>query len=227
MNAWLAALRVFGIALLCLIGILLLLLLVPVTLDIRYARGALVVRARYGPFGLKVLDTGEKQERKRPRKTAQAGEKQQPEEKREIDLELIRRLLKPGFRALRSVAKSLKIRNVRIVLVASGEESDEIGIKAGIKWAALGGVLTAANRIWDNIEYNELTVIPDFSGSHKDGEKIGCSVTAVPVIIAAIALVFLARYRKIKKQRGRQREQARSRKAADKKETNHESTPHP
>lgn len=213
-------LKIIGIVLLCLLGLLLILLLIPVTLGIRYEEQKWLIRARYGPLTFKLFESGKEKEKKKeqPEEEAQPDEPTE-KEKSGIDLRLIYRLIKPGFRVLRSVVKSLKIRDLHLVLVASGEEPDEIGIKAGRMWAALGNIMALAGNIWPDIEYKELTVIPDFTGEHENDEKFSCNVRACPIIMVTIGIVFFVRFLKIKRQEDKRHEDKNKDAIRAKKET--------
>lgn len=223
MSTVLLVLKIIGIVLLCLLGLLLLLLLIPVTLEAGYTGAGLLLKVRYGLITLTLADPerkkARKEKKKKPEKQEAAPEEQpQQKPKSDIPLGLIFKLIKPGFGALKSIVKSLKIRDVHIHLVASGDESDEVGISAGRTWAALGAVITAANNIWDNIEYSELSVVPDFTAQHQNDEKIGCKVTAFPIIIVYIAIVFLVRFLHIKRQEQKKHGDANKRGQRAKKE---------
>lgn len=196
-----------GWILLGLAAFVLLLLCIPAVVDIRYAHRALVIRIRYGFIRLKVVDTGEKKETQPDEEPSeQEPEPQQEDEKKGgLDLKMILRLVEPGFKALRGIVRSLKIRDVRVVLVASGEEPDEIGIGAGRRWAALGAMLAVVNNIWDDVEYKELAVIPDFTDRHREDEEIGGAIRAMPIVIVCIGIVLFFRYLRIKRQRKKEK----------------------
>ena len=178
MSFWgilLLILKILAWILLGIVALVLLVLIIPVTLEIIYKEKKLRVSARYLFLRFKIYGYPKKD-------TVEKTAKQDDEdkEKKGIDFELVKKLLKPGGRAVWALLKRLKIRDVRVVIVAKGKNAADVGINAGRTWAALGAGLDIVNSIWKRVEYKEITVLPDFAESARVRLRSVLSVTQSP-----------------------------------------------
>lgn len=173
-------------------------LFIPVVLDIRYQKKRLLIMAKFLFLSFTIVDSAKKKRPKEKQEEEKTTEKTADKQKKQkFDIELIKKLLKPGAKAIWSIVKRLKIYDIHIVMVATGNDCADVGIQAGVKWSVIGTVMTILNGVWKNIHYKELTVKPDYFGECGNEEKYSCKIAALPVIIIIAAIVFFIRYLKL------------------------------
>lgn len=193
-------LKILAWVLLGILALVVVALFIPATVEIRYEHKRNVVRLRYLFFRFVLHDSGAVKKKKEAVPSEEAEPTAVEKTVAKFDFNLIKQLLRPGTRAARMVIKRLYIHDVQVIAVAEGKDPAEVGINAGRIWAAVGVVMGLIHVIWQRVQYTELTVIPDFSGTQAAAEKYSCKVTAIPVIIGIAGTIFLIRYAKIMKE---------------------------
>ncbi len=100
-------------------------------------------------------------------------------------------LLKPGYWLLRKLFGAIHVDNVSVVVSVTGSDPASIGFRSGLWWALLGDLMHLLALLFGkNVTYSEVTVLPCFGETKPVKEKIGCSVSACPLIIILLALGF-------------------------------------
>lgn len=199
-----AALKVTGITLATLIGVLLLVLSLPVTLKIAYSEGGFSASLRifFLKFRIFPMKPKRKTKKQRDRKLKTTGEpkekkKDTAKEKKKISFSFIRLLIPPAKKLLKTVFRSIRIHAVKICIPVSGGDASKIGLTTGRIWSAIGILAEALEGVF-KIRYKSVRVVPDFSGMRGKKAEFGCKITVFPVIIVTASLVFLFRYIKLK-----------------------------
>ncbi len=197
MGVLLLVLKILGIVLASVLGAVLLALLLPVTLRLRYDSGQFSVSVRLLAVWLKLFPKKEKKA-KAPAKT-ETLEKEEPKEKKKskIDLEMIRGMIPPAKSFLRKLSRHIRIRGVKLVIVARGSDMAKTGIAAGRIWAAVCSGTALLNNVF-RISYRKVRVIPEFSNEYEETINFDCKVTSIPVILIIAVLGFLFRYLAVK-----------------------------
>ena len=202
MSFWvilLLILKILAWILLGIVALVLVALIIPVTLEIAYKNKKLRIAARYLFLRFKIYGYKEKTAEKKAvdDKKKNIEEDVKDKDKKRLDFALIKRLLEPGWKSAWALLKRLKIRDVRVVIVAKGRDAAAVGTNAGRAWAALGAGMDIVNSIWKRVDYKEITVLPDFAGELDGDEKYSCKISSIPVIILVIGLDFLVKYNRI------------------------------
>ena len=196
-------LKVIAWILLSLVSLVIIALIIPATLELKYAGGRFSVAARYLIFKFTIFDTHKKKKTEAKKESEKeedesGKDKSEPKGDSKFDLELIKKLLKPGAKTAWRIVRSLRLRDVHIVIVAKGKDSADVGINTGRAWAAIGVGIELLDSVWKRVVYKEISVIPDFMGDNKISEKYSCKITALPIILVICGLDFLFKYSRIK-----------------------------
>jgi hypothetical protein len=199
-----------------LLALLLVLLCFPVKVWLRYEQRKLTVTLQY-LFIRRVLyeKSGDKEELAAEAAVG-AIEKDSEKSGGALQLEQLMQLLRALRDATGFLVPRFRIRDAQIRLVAKGEQPEKVGILAGTYWALLGNAIAMIGLIWKDVEYTELSVIPDFTGEYAGREKISCKVQAVLFIILIAGWRVFRHFLRLKKIR------AQENTTAEEKETAHE-----
>jgi len=152
----LLVLKIIGILLLCVLGLILLLCFVPVGVTAEYSADGPLVLAHAGPVRLKLIPKKEKpedgetpkkkkekKEKKKKGKTEEAGETEKPKKKLGGMIPMFRELLGLVLPLLTRFKNKLRIRELILHLTVGGfgEDPAKPAILYGRAWAALGKLM--------------------------------------------------------------------------------------
>ncbi|MEG2939072.1 MAG: hypothetical protein RR829_02510 [Oscillospiraceae bacterium] len=211
MSIVLLILKIIGWLLLGASALIFIALFIPVGIKPRYEFGRLTVRVKvlfleFSVFDSDKTDSGEKSE------DSEGGaekeyEQEETKEKTKLDLELIRAIVRPAAGAAGFIIRKLRFSHIELRLIAGGYDAYKVGINTGRIWQAVGSGIAVCRSIWRRMQFDELSVIPDFLAEHGGQEKFACQITAQPVIILSAGFIFLKRYLsyKIKKAKASRR----------------------
>ena len=169
----LTILKIIGIVLLCILGLILLLCLIPVGVTAEYSQEGLAVTAKAGPFSVyRILPRPPKQEeteksdgkkdKKKDKKkgkkkvegkeTDNQGDSKGGGKKRSIGgmIPMFRELLGVAWELQKTLRRKLKLSELTLYLTMGGAGSDPAGSARtyGLAWAALGNLWTFLERIF-------------------------------------------------------------------------------
>ena len=201
--------KVLLILLAVVLGLVLLVLLIPITVGLHFENGEFRVWLRlwfvkFGVFPVpgwlqKLIDRfagGEKKE-KHPRKKDEpapakaAGPQPSPLQKLLDLLEKIRTIAANAGWFLRKVFWSLRIRHIRVLVPVGGKDVAKVGIQCGRVHAMLGAALGVLQNYF-RLQFDQLYVEPDFTGQSAQKPVFACEITAhgISIVIAAIAVLI-------------------------------------
>lgn len=189
MAVFLLVLKIIGITLLCLLGLVVLFLFLPVGVSVRY-KNELSVKAKI--LFLKFTVYPEKPDKKTKKKEHEKGG--QNKQKKPISLDTVKRMLEPVGSAAGFLLRRIRISRIEVVMPVSAADPASLAIKYG-EIQAVGGMVLAFMQNTFIIKIKEYSVIPDFEGLHSDGERYGCDISAIPLTLLVALLIFLSRYR--------------------------------
>ena len=103
----------------------------------------------------------------------------------------------PATRTLVALFHHIHMDDVEIVWNVRSDDAARVGMLSGLAWMVIGDVMkTLALLFGKNLTYKEITVMPCFDPKAGADERIGCEVSARPIIIVLIALYFGVLYLK-------------------------------
>lgn len=109
----------------------------------------------------------------------------------------IRPFVTPATRTLVALFHHIHMDDVEIVWNVRSDDAARVGMLSGLAWMVIGDVMkTLALLFGKNLTYREITVMPCFDPKAGADERIGCEVSARPIIIVLIALYFGVLYLK-------------------------------
>lgn len=215
-----AALALLGKALLwlllILLGLVCILLFVPVAVWLDYSGGVFSVRAgmlgvKFKVWPQKPLTEEQKRRKeekaaaKKAKKAAKAARKKakqppQPEQpdkpkkkkehKAKITLEVLCKMAAAAGGLLRGILGALRVKNIRLRLPVSGKDAADTAVQYGKMQAYLSTTLGFLSQFfW--LDFKELHLDPDFTGSLKGTEHFSCQITARLFIMVAAAAAFV------------------------------------
>ena len=205
----LLALKITGFILLSLLAVLIAVLIAPLTLHVRYADGVFTVRlwvlfVRVTLFPTKSREKkcrraarGEKKKeagraKRKPKTEAQAA----PKQNLFSAVKPKRDLIPPAAAYIKKVLRHIRIRQVKLRIIAGSGSGAEAGLAAGRVYAAVCAGKTVVEQV-TRVGYSSVKVIPDFTGEQREKGEYGCKITAIPIILVADTLVFLLRILRI------------------------------
>ena len=210
----LGILKIFGILLAVVLGVVLLLALAPASVWVEYAEEALTVKAGILCFHFQLLPKKEKKpltarqqaasEKKRRRKAAKTAAKEQQgtqkpaKEAVRLTAEQICAGVQGAGRFLRAVLAHLRITQIRICMPVTGPDAAATAIRCGQTQAWLHGLLAVLNRaLW--LDFEECRIEPDYTGKMSKNAHYSCKISAQLIIIgiAAGKLFLLLKEEKI------------------------------
>lgn len=185
--------------LLGLLALLVLVLVLPAMLVVRYAEGELTVKlqvlfVRLTVFPMKERPAKPKKEKRRKKHTEEK-EEEKTRKKRSVSdwIELIKRIAASAGAGLRFLLRRLRIRDVQLVLPVYGGDASETALSAGRVQALIGSTRAVLENLL-NIRFTRLVVIPDFLDAYGERLTFSCKVLAAPVIMLAAGIVALRRF---------------------------------
>lgn len=187
MGIVLLILKIAGIVLLCILGLVLLLLIVPVGVDVEYAR-QLSVKARVLCFRFALYPPHKK---KKPTETEQP--EKAPAEKKKVTPQQITDMLSPLSAAARWLLGKIHVSGVRVVWPVSAGDAAQTGIAFGRAHAAGGALLAFLQNIFI-IDVEQYEIIPDFQDEYSDKRLIAFSLHSILLVLLCAGIVFLTRY---------------------------------
>jgi len=110
-----------------------------------------------------------------------------------LDLDFILDLIDPSRRSVQIILRGIKLEHVTIITVVRDDEVDQVGIKTGRRWAAIGYITARLNALCRRVEYDEVQVISDFTASCQVKEVIACHIVLYPYTVVFSVLVLLLR----------------------------------
>gem|GEM_PF-2673079 len=194
-------LKITGLTLAFLLGVLVVLLIIPLAICLEHSDGLFTVRVRVLLFSITLIPGRDKKKKKEPKKT----KRPKKETKGQGLANIVKKkssLIKPAVGLLKKLCRHISIRRVRIRLIVSGSTPSDTGVTAGRIWAGIN----ASKAIIDSairVRYKSVRVIPDFTGECRGKGEFGCNIVVVPVILLADVLVFLYQLLVIMRSEGR------------------------
>ena len=190
MNLFFLILRWIVVGFLGLLSLLLLLLVIPVTVFIRYENGVFSVQLRLLFLKFKVLP---KKNEEQPDDKEKGSGKQKKKKAGKLQLDFIREIL-PGEKSfIGRVMRHIRIKNVTLFLVINGKDAAEVGTKTGWTWMAIGALRPLLENLF-RISWKSIDVLPDFLDRRRGASYFDCKVTALPVILLIAGIGFLVRF---------------------------------
>ena len=202
MSVLLFLVKFVGWLLLGVLGLLMLVLLFPVSAQPLYRDGRFGLWVRVFGIRLTVVDP-DKPRQKRAKKDKRAAKdttgkkadetdtEKSPKQKKTVDWAFLRTLLPPAGRAARLVFRGIRVTEIDAVLIVSGREPHDIGKKTGTVWAVFGELAALLQQIFGRVSFTRVDVVPDFMDEHAGRHRFGCRVTALPVTFAAAGCIVL------------------------------------
>lgn len=209
-----------GWALLALLAVLLLLLLTPVRVEAELKYDKPFVRVKVLCFSFRLWPLKEKKEKPAPQHLAgqePAGqepaappqkadgpaEKESREapkppagkakpKKKGLGLAELTELVSTAGWLMKIVFKVIKFRDIKVVLPIHREDAAETAIAFGRTQAYLGTALGALQNFLD-LQFKQVELIPDFTGSYKYRRYLSCKIVATPFIMVTAAVYAFIR----------------------------------
>ena len=181
---------------LCLLGLLVLLLIVPVQVAVEYKEGAFTAKLRvlfflrFGLYPAKEKPQSKKAGQDAEKKEKDAQDEKQKKKKTDFTLESAAELVSTAGWLMRIVFKILRFTDITLCWPVHREDAAETAMAYGKTQAWLGGILgTLQNAL--TLRFKKLTVFADFTGEMKDRRYFYCKIGAAPFIMVAAALYAL------------------------------------
>lgn len=182
--------------LLGILGILVLLLLLPAGVHMRYSREGLLVRLVFGPVRWQLLPRRREKKEKPPKKkeSKQQGpskdspeKKQKPEEKkRGGSLRELMSYVPTGLELLNAIRRSLLMRRLEILVNLGGDDPCDLALLYGKAWAAVGNAVPLLERCF-RIRHRDIQVFCDFSAESTEifaqAEIVACPARLLGVAV--------------------------------------------
>ena len=200
MSVLLILLKVIGCVLLVLLGLLIVVLFLPFGVYAVYEQGRTTVKLHILGLRFWLFDSEKKSKETAEEAKPKSNEPKEKKPKKKFDLSAISALVRPAAGAAGFILRRIRLSKLCVRFAVGGKDAAEVGINTGRSWEAVGGVLTLLRQVWPNIGVEELTVIPDFLNEHKGKERFAAKVKAMPIVLAAAAVIFLVRYKRYQKQ---------------------------
>ena len=191
--------RVIGYFFLALLAFFILFLLVPVTIYVEYANGAVALKVRilFVKIGLLPAKPRAKPKKeKKPKSNTnrkQKPKKEKPKKSFEEILQFIKRIASAATRATKVIFRFLYIRDVQLVLPVSGADAAAAAIACGRMQALVGGTRAVLSNV-TNLHCKRLLIVPDFAGQYAKRLSFSCKIVASPVIMVAAGIVGIKRF---------------------------------
>lgn len=199
-------LAIIGWFFLGLLALFILLMVVPVSIMVRYsAAGGLLIRVRVlfvfltlWPMKARTKPKKEKKPRKKKEKKAKEdAEEEEAEEKPKKSFSqrvaFIKRLVRAGMAAMKRFFRHLRITGIRLVLPIHAEEAADTAKRCGQAQAAIGALRAVADgRL--RLRFSQLQVLPDYAGQLGGTLSFSCKLWFCPGIIFVMGGAFLRQY---------------------------------
>lgn len=204
-----------GWVLLALLAVLLLLLFTPVRVEVEVKYDKPFVRVKVLCFSFRLWPLKEKKEKPAPEHLAKdepaappqqedgpaAGEGDGPAKppadkakarKKGLRLSDLTELVSTAGWLMKIVFRVIKFRDIKVVLPVHREDAAETAIAFGRTQAYLGTALGALQNFLD-LQFKQVDIIPDFTGSSKYRRYFSCKIVATPFIMVAAAVYAFLR----------------------------------
>ncbi|MDD4851461.1 MAG: hypothetical protein PHO10_12295 [Gemmiger sp.] len=198
----LAALRVLGVVLLVLLGLLVVVLLLPVAVKARWQPGNCTVRVRVLCFHFTLYPPPEKKAEPAPppaatappppeaKKTVPAWQQKLMDTFRDDPLTKIRHLLAHTGAVGGWVLRHIHMRHLRVYWPVTGADAADTALWYGKLLGLCNSVWVVATNKLD-IRADDLRIEPDFTGESLEKRQIACQITARPCILVAAGIYLL------------------------------------
>ncbi|MCL1830158.1 MAG: hypothetical protein FWG21_01875 [Oscillospiraceae bacterium] len=189
-------LKILMYILLSVIGVVLLVILLPLHISLRYRDSQFSVYLHLIHIPIKVYPLAKRD--KKPEKTTKTKKKAKTEKTSSLpfDKQMIVAMIPPAMRFLRSLPRSLVIRKVRLLLVVAKDDPKDTAIAAGRSFAAILS-LQKLMSLYLRIAYKKVKIIPDFLSEYTDKTEFDCKIIVFPCILLVASATLLIRILKI------------------------------
>ena len=189
---------VIGWVFLCLLAVLLVLLILPVTLGIEMEEGRILVWGRILFVKIKLFPMKERKPKAAKPKTKKkkAEEKEEkteaPPKKNTLEsrINLVKRIGKSASVAMKHVLKHIRIKDVSLVLPVYAGDASATAVRCGQVQAMIGGTHAVLDNLL-HVSYKQLIIVPDFAGQWGSRTSFSCKIVASPVIMLAATIMGL------------------------------------
>ncbi|MCI6728911.1 MAG: DUF2953 domain-containing protein [Clostridiales bacterium] len=178
------------------LGILLLILLLPAGVHVRYDREGLLVRLVLGPVRWQLLPRRRKKKEKAGKKEqakeksppkAAAGHKKPPEEqKKGGSLRELLTYVPTGLELLNAIRRSLVMRKLELLVNLGGDDPCDLALLYGKAWAGLGSIIPLLERCF-RIRRRNIQVFCDFTAESTEifaqGEIVACPARLLGIAV--------------------------------------------
>lgn len=198
MAVFLIVLKVILIILLSVIGLLLLLLFLPTMAIVDYREGAVSVRLRVLYFLKLNLPLSGKKKTSKPKKTEQPETEVKPaNEKPQLDLALIGKLLPPGGRLIRKICSAISITKIDVFVPVHDANPAKTAVSYGRAWAAYGIIYPLIANTFKTTVKN-IEIFADYNNDAKNKESVAFEIHAILGLMVVASVSFLINYLKFK-----------------------------
>jgi len=109
--------------------------------------------------------------------------------------DLLSPLLRPGWWLLRMLTRTIRIKDMSVIIDVTGSDPASIGFRSGLQWALVGNFMKLLGLIFGkNVTYGDVTVMPCFDRQAEKKEKLSFSACTVPIVILLLVLGFALAY---------------------------------
>lgn len=186
---------VIGWVLLGLLALLVLALVLPTVITVRWDRDGLRVWARVLFVRVQVFPFKERKAKpareKKPKKQKEEGDEKEEKPPKSFGerVAFIRRLARAGMAAVRVFVRHMRINAVQVVAPLHMEDASDTALMVGRAQGAVGGLRAVLDgRL--KVRFKRIQIIPDFAGQLQDEWLFACKVAFNPVIMFKAAFVF-------------------------------------
>ncbi len=199
-------LKLIGWTLLTVVVIVLVVLLCPFIIGVKYELEKIVVWVRF--LGIKInvyplskwmekIIENRKNKKPKPEKKKKEDDKEEVQEKPKRNwraaIEKQKKLAVAIKEALGVFFWHIRVRNVRLCLPVHTEDAADTAMRCGQVQAAIGTVRAMLEgRV--HVQYKQLEVVPDFTGDLSKAMFFTCKISLKPVIIVMMSIKFLQRW---------------------------------
>ncbi len=200
-------LQFIGWTLLTVVVIVLVVILCPVIIGVKYESKKMVVWVRFLGIKINVYPLSKWMEKiidNRKNKKPKQKKKKKKEEDKEETQEKTTRNWRAAIEKQKKLAVAIKdalgvffwhirVRNVRLCLPVHAEDAADTAMRCGQVQAAIG-TMRAMLEGRVHVQYKQLEVVPDFTGDLAQAVFFTCKVSLKPVIIVMMSIKFLQRW---------------------------------
>lgn len=205
-------LKILGITLLCLLGIVILALCLPAVVSVQYKDNRLTVWMRALWF-VKIKLFPQKKRKKKQEKPKDEPKKEKPptdKKKSSVDFGLIKQLLAPAGQTMKKVFSAIAIKNITLFWPVHSRDAAKTAIEYGRTCVFFNGIFALLSNSF-KLTLKKITIEPDFDNKYEGKEEFSCDASAALVIMVIAVISLMLKYLQLQKSNSEENDGKRNR----------------